>query len=85
MVKALLGTLIVFVLIVLVLTCVVYWFLNYTTLEKMGYADAEIAETELPNGESMVITPKTLGIENMTMKELYEWFRSRIDQGKEKE
>ena len=82
MIKALFGALAVFLVIIVILTCVCYWFFNYTTLEKMGYADVEIAQTELPNGEKVSITPRSLGIENMTMKQLYGWFKERLKSGK---
>ena len=44
MVKALFGVLIVFLVVIIVLTCVCYWLFNYATLEKLGYADVEIAQ-----------------------------------------
>ena len=82
MVKAMFGMLVVFLVIIIVLLCVGYWFFNYTTLEKLGYADVEIAETELPNGEKVSVTPRSIGIENMTMKELLDWFKDRLKSGK---
>ncbi len=78
MIKTLLGTLITLVIIVMLLICVCYWFLNYVTLEKLGYAEVEIAESELPDGEKFSITPTTLGIENMTVREIYAWFKSKV-------
>ncbi|MDE6275313.1 MAG: hypothetical protein K2M75_02110 [Clostridia bacterium] len=82
MVKALFGALVVFLVIIIILLCVGYWFFNYTTLEKLGYADVEIAQTEMPNGEKVSITPRSIGIENMTMKELFDWFKDRLKSGK---
>lgn len=82
MVKALFTALAVFLVIIIILVCVCYWFFNYTTLEKLGYADVEIAQTELPNGEKVSITPRSIGIENMTMKELMDWFKERVKSGK---
>ncbi|MBD5636394.1 MAG: hypothetical protein HDP28_01040 [Clostridia bacterium] len=81
MVKALISALIVLLVIIIILLCVGYWFFNYTTLEKLGYADVEIAETELPNGEKVGITPRSLGIEDLTMKELLKWFKDRLTSG----
>ncbi len=78
MIKTLLGTLITLVIIVMLLICVCYWFLNYVTLEKPGYAEVEIAESELTDGEKFSITPTTLGIENMTVREIYAWFKSKV-------
>lgn len=78
MIKTLLGALITLVIIVMLLICVFYWFLNYVTLEKLGYAEVEIAESELPDGEKFSITPTTLGIENMTVREIYAWFKSKV-------
>ena len=78
MIKTLLGTLITLVIIVMLLICVCYWFLNYVTLEKLGYAEVEIAESELTDGEKFSITPTTLGIENMTVREIYAWFKSKV-------
>ena len=78
MIKTLLGTLITLVIIVMLLICVCYWFLNYVTLEKLGYAEVEIAESELPDREKFSITPTTLGIENMTVREIYAWFKSKV-------
>ena len=85
MVKAMFSILVVFLVIIIILLCVGYWFFNYTTLEKLGYADVEIAETELPNGEKVSVTPRSIGIENMTMKELLNWFKDRLQSGKTSE
>ncbi len=82
MVKALFGVLIVFLVVIIVLTCVCYWLFNYATLEKLGYADVEIAEVELPNGEKESISARDLGIENMTLKELLRWFKDKVKVGK---
>ena len=82
MTKALFSMLIVFLVVIIVLTCVCYWLFNYATLEKLGYADVEIEEVELPNGEKQSITPRSIGIENMTMKELLKWFKDRLKSGK---
>ena len=81
MVKALFGVLIVFLVVIIVLTCVCYWLFNYATLEKLGYADVEIAEVELPNGEKESISARDLGIENMTVKELLRWFKDKFEAG----
>ena len=82
MTKALLSMLIVFLVVIIVLTCVCYWLFNYATLEKLGYADTEIGEIELPNGEKQSVTARDLGIENMTVKELLNWFKNKIKSGK---
>ena len=69
----------VFLLIVaLLLVSVGYWAFNYMTLEKLGYAEVEIGQMQLPSGEEIEITPKSLGIDNMTVKELFEWFKSKV-------
>ena len=81
MVKALFSMLIIFLVVIVILVCVGYWLFNYTTLEKLGYADVEIAETQLPNGEKVAVTPRSIGIENMTMKELFNWFKERVTSG----
>ena len=81
MVKALCTMLIIFLVVIIVLTCVCYWLFNYATLEKLGYADVEIAEIELPNGEKQSITPRDIGIEKMTLKELMQWFKERLKSG----
>ncbi|MCX4361906.1 MAG: hypothetical protein OSJ74_00765 [Clostridia bacterium] len=81
MVKALFSMLIIFLVVIVILVCVGYWLFNYTTLEKLGYADVEIAETQLPNGEKVAVTPRSIGIENMTMKELFNWFKERVKSG----
>lgn len=78
MIKALFSIMAVLLVVIIILLCVGYWLFNYTTLEKLGYADAEIAETELPNGEKVAVTPRSIGIEDMTMKELLAWFKSRV-------
>lgn len=85
MVKALFSILAVLLIIIIVLICVGYWLFNYTTLEKLGYADVEIAQTELPNGESVSITPRSIGIEDMTFKELIDWFKEKLKSGKKSE
>ena len=82
MTKALLSMLIVFLVVIIVLTCVCYWIFNYATLEKLGYADVEITEVEMPNGEKQYITARDIGIENMTMKELLKWFKDKLKSGK---
>ncbi|MDE5756255.1 MAG: hypothetical protein K2I23_04125 [Clostridia bacterium] len=79
MVKALFGMLIVFLVVIIVLTCVCYWLYNYATLEKLGYADVEIGEIELPDGEMQTVTARDIGIENMTLKELLNWFKNKIN------
>ena len=80
MTKALISMLIVFLVVIIVLTCVCYWLFNYATLEKLGYADTEIGEIELPNGEKQSVTAKDLGIEKMTVKELLNWFKGKLKQ-----
>ena len=54
MIKALFSILAVLLVVIIILLCVGYWLFNYTTLEKLGYADVEIAETELPNGDTEI-------------------------------
>ena len=82
MVKALFGVLIVFLVVIIVLTCVCYWLFNYATLEKLGYADVEIAEVELPHGEKASITARDLGIVHMNVNELLRWFKDKVKAGK---
>lgn len=77
MVKALLSALIVFLVIIAILLCVCFWLYNYATLEKLGYADVEIGEIELPSGEMQSVTARDIGIENMTVKELLNWFKDK--------
>ena len=77
MVKALLSALIVFLVIIVILLCVCFWLYNYATLEKLGYADVEIGEIELPSGEMQSVTARDIGIENMTVKELLNWFKDK--------
>ena len=81
MTKALISMLIVFLVVIIVLTCVCYWLFNYATLEKLGYADTEIGEIELPNGEKQSVTARDLGIEKMTVKELLNWFKDKLKSG----
>ena len=78
MTKALISMLIVFIVVIIVLTCVCYWLFNYATLERLGYSDAEIGEIELPNGEKQSVTARDLGIENMTVKELLNWIKNKL-------
>ena len=78
MTKALFSLIIIFLVVIIVLTCVCYWLYNYATLEKLGYADVEIGEIELPNGEKQSVTAKDLGIDNMTVKELLKWFKDKL-------
>lgn len=85
MIKAMFSILAVLLVIIIVLICVGYWLFNYTTLEKLGYADVEIAQTQLPNGESVAITPRSIGIEDMTFKELINWFKEKLKSGKNSE
>ena len=82
MTKALISMLIIFLVVIIVLTCVCYWLFNYATLEKLGYADTEIGEIELPNGEKQSVTARDLGIEKMTVKELLNWFKGKLRSGK---
>ena len=77
MLKGLLSALVVFLVIIVILTCVCFWLYNYATLEKLGYADVEIGEIELPNGEMQSVTARDIGIENMTVKELLNWFKDK--------
>ena len=77
MLKALLSAVVVFLVIIVSLTCVCFWLYNYATLEKLGYADVEIGEIELPNGEMQSVTARDIGIENMTVKELLNWFKDK--------
>ena len=51
---------------------------NYMTLEKLGYSDVEIGNAQTPSGEEIIITPRALGIDSMTIKEMLGWFRSKI-------
>ena len=78
MTKFFISTLVVFLVVIIVLTCVCYWIYNYATLDKLGYADTEIGEIELPNGEKQSITARDLGIEKMTVKELLKWFKDKL-------
>jgi hypothetical protein len=48
------------------------------TLEKLGYSDVEIGNAQTPSGEEIIITPRALGIDSMTIKEMLGWFRSKI-------
>ena len=77
MIKALFGALVIFLVIIIILLCVCFWLYNYATLEKLGYADVEIGEIELPNGDMQSVTARDVGIENMTVKELLNWFKDK--------
>lgn len=79
MVRKFIGAAVVLAVILLLLFSVGYWFFGCVTLEKLGYGEVEIGRAELPSGESIPITPKTLGIEGMTIKEIFEWFRSKVE------
>lgn len=81
MTKAMFSVIIVFLVVIIVLTCVCHWIYNYATLEKLGYADVEITQVEMPNGEKQSITARDIGIENMTLKELIKWFKGRLKSG----
>ncbi len=85
MIKALFSILAVLLVVIIILLCVGYWLFNYTTLEKLGYADVEIAETELPNRDTVAITPRSIGIEDMTFKELINWFKEKLKSGNKSE
>ena len=85
MIKALFSILAVLLVVIIILLCVGYWLFNYTTLEKLGYADVEIAETELPKGDTVAITPRSIGIEDMTFKELINWFKEKLKSGNKSE
>ncbi|MDE5549491.1 MAG: hypothetical protein K2J13_04485 [Clostridia bacterium] len=78
MLRTLTGIFVFLLVIALLLVSVGYWVFNYMTLEKLGYSEVEIGEMQLPSGEEIAITPKSLGIENMTVKELFEWFKSKV-------
>ena len=82
MTKELISLLIVSLVVIIVLTCVCYWLFNYATLDKLGYADTEIGEIELPNGEKQSVTARDLGIDKMTVKELINWFKGKLKSGK---
>ncbi|MDE6188785.1 MAG: hypothetical protein K2G37_00665 [Clostridia bacterium] len=79
MIRKLISSVIALTIVALLLLCVGYWLFNFMTLEKLGYADVEIGQTQLPDEEVISITPKTLGIENMTVKEIFKWFKEKID------
>ena len=78
MLRTLTGIFVFLLVIALLLVSVGYWVFNYMTLEKLGYSEVEIGEMQLPSGEEIAITPKSLGIENMTVKELFAWFKSKV-------
>ena len=77
MIKAFIGSIVIFLVIILILICVGYWFFDVATLDKLGYADTPIGEIEQPDGTVVEITPRRLGIESMTFKELLDWFKSK--------
>lgn len=79
MLRTLTGIFILLLILALLVVSVGYWMFNYMTLEKLGYSDVEIGQTQLPSGEEIAITPKSLGIDEMTAKEIFEWFRSKLD------
>lgn len=83
MIKAFISSVIIFLVIILVLICVGYWFFNYATLEKLGYADTPLGEIEQPNGSVIEVTPRDLGIEGMTFKEILDWFEQKVKDDKE--
>ncbi len=80
MIKAFICSIVVFLVIVLILICVGYWLYDVATLDKLGYADTPIGEIEQPDGTVVEVTPRGLGIEDMTLKELLEWFKSKTSQ-----
>lgn len=77
MIKAFVCSIVVFLVIILILICVGYWLFNVATLDKLGYADTPLGEIEQPNGSVVEVTPRGLGIEDMTLKELLNWFKSK--------
>ncbi|MDE6758398.1 MAG: hypothetical protein K2O95_07855 [Clostridia bacterium] len=79
MLRTLTGIFITLLVLALLLISVGYWLFNYMTLEKLGYSDVEIGRTQMPSGEEIAITPKSLGIDGMTVKEIFEWFKSKLD------
>lgn len=79
MIKAFVCSIVIFLVIILILICVGYWLFNVATLDKLGYADTPIGEIEQPNGSTVEVTPRSLGIEGMTLKELLDWFKSKTE------
>lgn len=77
MIKAFICSIVVFLVIVLILICVGYWLYDVATLDKLGYADTPIGEIEQPDGTVVEVTPRGLGIEDMTLKELLAWFKEK--------
>lgn len=84
MIKAFICSVLIFLVIILVLICVVYWFFNYATLDKLGYADAVISEVEQPDGTIVEVTPRSIGIADMTFKEILDWFEQKVNDSKKK-
>lgn len=78
MLRTMTGIFIFLLVLALVLVSVGYWIFNYMTLEKLGYSEVEIGQMQLPSGEEIAITPKSLGIENMTVNEIFAWFKSKV-------
>lgn len=83
MIKGFICTVLVFLIIIMVLICVVYWFFNYATLEKLGYADTVVSEVEQPDGTIVEITPRSMGIADMTFSEILDWFKDKTKQSKD--
>ncbi len=78
MLRTLTGIFVLLLIVILALISVCYWIFNYMTLEKLGYSDVEIGNAQTPSGEEIIITPRALGIDSMTIKEMLGWFRSKI-------
>lgn len=78
MLKTLTCIFVLLLILILALISVCYWIFNYMTLEKLGYSDVEIGNAQTPSGEEIIITPRALGIDSMTIKEMLGWFRSKI-------
>ncbi|MDE5617195.1 MAG: hypothetical protein K2I78_05335 [Clostridia bacterium] len=78
MLRTLTGIFVLLLILVLAFISVCYWIFNCMTLEQLGYSDVEIGNAQMPNGEEIPITPRSLGIDSMTIKEMFEWFRSKL-------
>ena len=79
MLRTLTGIFIMLLILALLVISVGYWFFNYMTLEKLGYSEVEIGRTQLPSGEEIAITPQSLGIDKMSVKEIFSWFKSKLN------
>ena len=74
------GCLTRIVVAVIIVSCAAYWAYSSLTLEKLGKADEAGMFGFLGDGYEGK-SPRDLGIEDLTLREIFEWFFDREKDG----